>query len=152
MDKLIKKLFSTIFILISIILLFPGCQKDNEKDTATKSIEITISDKSFVYQTEKEYLHDALLEMKEKGIMSYEYSSLSFGTMINNINGLVNDDMNNKYISLFHNIDNIEYIDYSPAPYGKDPIIIDEITYRYSSTGVSLLPVINNSKYLFVLS
>ncbi len=143
-----KRILLSIVVVVLLLAAICGCIQTQE---GVKIIEITIGESSYNVQTEKLFLHDVLLEMKESGqISKYVFEKYSLmgkeDIFVKEIDSLENL-AGNAFISIYHNIDDERLID---LEYGTDKVL-DGTTYFSSGVGVKSLPVYDNAKYLFVV-
>lgn len=144
------KKFKKIIVILSVIMLltaaFSSCIKPQE---GLKTVEITIGETSHILETNENYLHGALLELKNKGaIATYEISGSEDSIYIVEIEGITFDpQLGYGFIAIYHNIDDIILIDTSGY---IDDITLNGVTFKASGVGVAMLPLYDNAKYLLV--
>ncbi|MDD4840168.1 MAG: hypothetical protein PHE93_05860 [Clostridia bacterium] len=151
MKNIFKKL-GVCLLAISIITIclccFVAC--NNTGDANAKTVTITIGETAYTLDTNSAYLHDALIELKEKGKIShYEFSESTYGIYITSISDL-DLSVQNSFIAVYHNIDDASLIDYTE--YASAPVVLNNTTYNPSYVGVSTLPLENGAKYLLKVS
>lgn len=144
--KKIKKIIAVVFVALLLTAVFSSCIKPQE---GLKTVEITIGENSHILETNENYLHGALLELKNKGaIATYEVSGSEEGVYITKIDGITFDSQRGfGFISVYHTIDDITLIDTSG--YMED-IVLKGVTFKASGVGVAMLPLYDGAKYLLV--
>ncbi len=131
-----------------------------EESTAEKAITVNIGENSYTLTTRENRMVYALSELVEKGsIATFTYAKGSYGAFITALDTLAPTGY--QYIAIYHTIDNEaykqasgtwnpDYTVFTPTG-GYDTKVVNEVTYFYSSVGISSLPVIDGATYLFVI-
>lgn len=161
-----RRIILTVLLLVAVILLsavLSACDYSElkkkvselenklsgyEGSSEEKTITLTVGESVFEFTTRVNNLHDALIEMKEKEIISaYVFDGSGFGVYVTEIGGLKADAAEFSYIAVFHDIDDAALKDF----YNPDPLDQGGKTYFYSNVGVALLPVVDGASYLLAL-
>ncbi len=138
-----------ILTLIMALSIFVACDKIKnlgapETEVGEKSVTVIIGNQKYSVNTDAEYVHNLLLEMKETSGIIYEFSDSEYGATIEKLNALENDSASwTKWIGVYHDIDDVELI---TAGFDEE---YDGKTYCSSSLGVENLPVRNGATYYF---
>lgn len=133
-----------VLVLSVSMLCFVACNNDDDTQEGVKNIKVLIGNKSLSVSTDEEYLHDALVELKEEGKIVYEFEMGQYGATVMKLDSFETTSDWSKWIAVYHDINDITLYDpqYDIQQGGK--------TYHSSSLGVSSLPVQDGATYLFV--
>ncbi len=147
-----KSTIITVSIILTLVLamsIFVACDKIKnlgapETEVGEKTVTVIIGEDKYAVTTDAEYVHDLLLEMKEKGKIVYEFSDSAYGATIEKLNALENDSVTwTKWIGVYHDVEEMDLISA-----GFD-VEYDGKTYHSSNLGVETLPVRNGATYYF---
>ncbi|HKL94132.1 MAG TPA: hypothetical protein VJZ69_02485 [Clostridia bacterium] len=149
MKNTIKKIALCVIAVILIIgtCAFTAC---NATNSDLKTVTVTIGQTPYTIDTNAEYLHNALLELKAKGeLETYIFLESAYGVEITAISNL---DLSNEhsFIAIYHNIDDATLIDYSE--YAGKSIELSGVVYHSSGLGASALPLYDGANYLLTVS
>ncbi len=130
-----------------------------------KAVTIYVGEENkFTLVTRSAFLHDALKELKQKGLISeYAYQGEGISAYVTKIGGLDQDAASGKYYSVWHSVDEFSlksvYSGYMPTrgeqrAEGKEPyqtVFVathhDGKLLYYSNVGVGLLPLVDGATY-----
>ena len=137
-----------------------------EADFTEKNIVVYVGEKRFEITTRKAYLHDVFKDLLAEGkISAYEYGTDDLNPYITAIDSLEQNWQENKYYSVWHNVDNfsLKGLDSSwgnPSratietdDYGTVYVvtILDGVKLNYSAVGVGILPLVDGCTYAILV-
>lgn len=144
-NKRILLIAVIIIALLSIVMGMLVACNDND-DTSTKNITVTLMDNEQTVTTDKAYLGDVLKDLKASGLIKFEYQDGAYGMFITSING--KKLASNEFVAIYLSSDNPDYADQLIPT-----ITIGDTTYYSATKGADTLPIIDGIKYyLTVLS
>lgn len=117
--------------------------KPNTQD-GVKQATIIIGAQTYSVQTEAEYLHDALLELKAAGKIEYEFTLGEYGAFVTKLNELEGTANYSKWIGVYVDSDDSEL-----ASPGYDETV-DGKVYHSANLGVSDMPLLDGLTYVFL--
>lgn len=147
-----KKFFAVIAVLALVALLaatFVGCAELDKLgkpviQTGNKRASVIIGEDSYLVETNAEYVHDLLVELKESGVIDYEFDMGAYGAFVTKLNGLVGTSDYSRWIGVYVDSDDVDI-----ASPGFDETVAGK-TYHMASFGVGSLPVREGVTYLFL--
>lgn len=133
-----------VLVLSVSMLCFVACNDDDGTQEGVKNIKVLIGNKSLSVSTDEEYLHEALVELKDEGKIVYEFEMGQYGATVMKLDSFETTSDWSKWIAVYHDINDITLYDpqYDIQQGGK--------TYHSSSLGISSLPIQDGATYLFV--
>jgi len=141
-----------IMLVLAMVLLMAFCACDSNStpiEEGSKHVLLVVGTDEYNVTTEANYLHDLLVELDEKNIITYEYSDDAFGATILSVNSLKTDIDWDPFISIYHSIDEVtlraDFGEYAMSKY-----TYKSKEYYPSSVGVSMMPVYDNATYILV--
>lgn len=143
-NKRILLIAVIIIALLSIVMGALVACNDND-DTSTKTVTVTLMDNEQTVTTDKAYLGDVLKDLKSKGLVEFEYENSQFGMFITSICGIT--PAINEFVGVYLSSDDPENA-YLLAP----PITKNDVTYYSAGKGVDTLPIIDGMKYYLVIT
>lgn len=151
--NIVKILAIVAILVLAMSMVFVGCNKlkdagKPEAEVGTKTVTILLQngDKydKYVATTEKEYVQDVLVELKNAEKFVYDFHNTEYGAFIDKLGTMSPDSSKGEYIFVFHDIN-----DASLVGFWTEPVIYDGRYYVNASLGVSSLPVRDGASYLF---
>lgn len=143
-NKRILLIAVIIIALLSIVMGALVACNDND-DTSTKTVTVTLMDNEQTVTTDKAYLGDVLKDLKSKGLVEFEYENSQFGMFITSICGIT--PAINEFVGVYLSSDDPENA-YLLAP----PITKNDVTYYSAGKGVDTLPIIDGMKYYLIIT
>ena len=183
MSKRAKTIVALVLIVLSLAIVLTACngglqdeidklkQEINnlqqqvggyEADFEEKTVVVYIGDDKYEVTTRQAYLHDLLKDLKEEGkISKYEYGTDELNPFISAIDDLEQDTVNNKYYSVWHNVEvfALKGLNSTWGNPGRSTIEADDFGNEfvvttvagtklyYSSMGVGTLPLVDGCTY-----
>lgn len=150
-----KKKFGLIVLLLLLTLVFTSCNLKDlgkpESEKGTKEVIIIVSDIEYKVNTDVEYLHELLLEMKNNEVLDYEFEDTAYGPSPIKIGNLESKTEDRTYLALYHDIDDVT-LRGDIGEYAMPGVNFKEKYYYYSSVGFAIMPVYNGHMYYITLS
>lgn len=138
-NKRILLIAVIVIALISIVMgTLVAC--NNNDDTSTKKVTITLMDNERIVTTDKAYLGDVLKDLKTAGLIKFEYQDSAYGMFITSINDKTL--ASNEFVGIYLSSDD---------PKNADLLIptinVGGIAYYSANKGADTLPIIDGVKY-----
>jgi len=127
-------------LLLPLILLFALTSCNDVIENGEKTVKIILGGEEYTLSTSADNLHLALIMLKEKENIDYEYEEFAFGIMIKKAGGVTPTD--SEFIAIYHDLEKTEYI-----YFGNDTEYNGK-TYHLSGVGAKDLPLVNGASYL----
>lgn len=141
-----KRLLLIAVIAIALISIVMGALVacDNNDDTSTKKVIITLMDNERIVTTNKPYLGDVLKDLKTAGLIKFEYQDSAYGMFITSINDKTL--ASNEFVGIYLSSD-----DPKNADLLIPTVTVDGTTYYSANKGADTLPIIDGVKYYLTI-
>lgn len=128
-----------VIVLMSVVMgALVAC--NNNDDTSTKTITVTLMDNVQTVTTEKAFLGDVLKDLKASGLIKFEYQDSTFGMFITSINDMTL--ASNEFVGIYLSAD-----DPTNADLLIPTVTVGDTIYYSANKGADTLPIINGVKY-----
>lgn len=137
-----KRIFLIAVIVIALLSIVMGTLVacNNNDDTSTKKVTITLMDNERIVTTDKAYLGDVLKDLKTAGLIKFEYQDSAYGMFITSINDKTL--ASNEFVGIYLSSDNPDYADLLIPT-----VTVGGTTYYSANKGADTLPIIDGVKY-----
>lgn len=141
-----KRLLLIAVIVIALLSIVMGALVacDNNDDTSTKKVTITLMDNERIVTTNKPYLGDVLKDLKTAGLIKFEYQDSAYGMFITSINDKTL--ASNEFVGIYLSSD-----DPKNADLLIPTVTVDGIAYYSANKGADTLPIIDGVKYYLTI-
>lgn len=138
-NKRILLIAVIVIALLSIVMGALVACNDND-DTSTKDITVTLMENELTVTTDKAYLGDVLKDLKASGLIKFEYQDGAYGMFITSINDKTL--ASNEFVSIYLSSDNPDNADLLIPT-----VTVGDTTYYCANKGADTLPIIDGVKY-----
>lgn len=141
-----KRILLIAVIVIALLSIVMGALVacDNNDDTSTKKVTITLMDNERIVTTNKPYLGDVLKDLKTAGLIKFEYQDSAYGMFITSINDKTL--ASNEFVSIYLSSD-----DPKNADLLIPTVTVGGTTYYSANKGADTLPIIDGVKYYLTI-